>query len=472
MRPRFFIDIKKRGLTPYSRVESRLNFSAAKILRIRGYILARTIAFSAAALYLFFGLALAPIEFRQIFAQTSSDDERAALEKQLGEVEEQIAQYEATVSNYKRQGKTLQGEIDRLNAKVRKLNLQLKSIETSITRLNQEIAENKGHVAVAENRLNFQRGALASTLQNIYEKEDEGFFEIILRNPRFSNFVRDVNNLLAFQDNLRLIVENVERLRDELLEKQESLAIKKSDAEELRAYQHSQKLSIQNVKSEKDQLLTITKGQESRYQELLKETKKTAAQIRSQIFQFLGGGELSFEEAYKFAKVAEAATGVRAALILAVLDKESAFGQNVGRCSYKTAMHPRRDQPLFLALTSELGINPDTVTVSCPNRDGAYGGAMGPGQFIPSTWNLYSARVTDITGNRPASPWRNGDAFVGTALYLKDAGAYKGATITEERKAAARYYAGSRWQRYLWTYGDRVVNKAKQFQQDIDILNS
>ncbi len=414
---------------------------------------------------------LAFLLFITVSAQTSEED-RAALERQLVEVEEQISQYEATVSTYKKQGKTLQTEIDRLNSQIKKANLQIKSIEVSLNKLDQEISENKTQVVITENKLGFNKSALATALQSVYEKEQTSLFEVILRNPRLSNFLDDINNMLVLQDNLLVLVQKVEVIRDELVDEQEALAIKKSDAEALRKYHSTQKNTIQGTKKTKDQLLLATKGQESKYQELLKETKKTAVQIRSRIFEFLGGGELSFEEAYKFAKVAETTTGVRAALILAVLDRESAFGQNVGRCNYRTAMHPRRDTPAFLAIVSELGIGPDTVTVSCANRDGAYGGAMGPAQFIPSTWKLYSRRVGEITGNNPPSPWRNGDAFVATALYLKDAGVYKGATITEERKAAARYYAGSRWQSYLWTYGDRVIIKARQFQGDIDILSS
>lgn len=470
MRPRILIDIKKHGPNPHSRLSRTVNLRAGRVLRLPLRLIGKTVVLGVAAIYLAFGFVFAPIEFRQIFAAQSEED-RATLEKQLLEIEEQISQYEATVSSYKKQGKTLQSEIDRLNGQIKKLNLQLKATETSLQKLDQEIAENKTQIVVTENKLDFNKSALASALQGIHEKEQVSLFEVILRNRSFSNFVDDINNLLVLQDNLRLLVQKVEVVRDELLDEKEQLAIKKSDAEALKKYHESQRVAIQSTKKEKDQLLTTTKGQESKYQELLKETRKTAAQIRSQIFEFLGGGELSFEEAYKFAKVAETTTGVRAAMILAVLDKESAFGQNVGRCSYKTAMHPRRDIPIFLALTSELGISPDTVMVSCANRDGAYGGAMGPAQFIPSTWALYTDRIGDITGNRPPSPWRNGDAFMATALYLKDAGAYKGATISEERKAAARYYAGSRWQRYLWTYGDRVVQKAKVFQADIDVMN-
>ena len=472
--PRNVLDCIAHGRDTFSELPRVVNLYTRPRMRIPWGLFARVLAGGMVAIYLLFGSVSAPDSTSSLYAQTTppTQAEREALEEQLMALEAEIATHESTIVGLKREGSSLQSEIKNLNAKISKLNLQIKAINLSLTKLNQEIGIKEGEIKVTEGKIALNRDALTRALQQVYEVGQTNLIEVLLENPTLSSFVGGMNNLLEVQQSLALTIEQITGLRDELVQTKEVLALKRDDAVALKVYQDKQRASIEDTKKEKNTLLTVTKGKESQYQEIVKERRKTAAQIRSRIFELLGGGELTFEEAYKFAKFAEDAVGVRAALILAVLDRESALGQNVGRCSYKTAMHPKRDIPIFLEIVASLGLNPDMLSVSCANSDGAYGGAMGPAQFIPSTWKLYKDRIAEITGVQPSSPWNNGAAFVGTALYLKDAGAKRGATLSEERIAAARYYAGSRWRTHLWGYGDRVVTRAREFQQDVDLLNS
>ena len=403
-------------------------------------------------------------------SSTDSSAERAALEAQLSSLNTQIDQYQGQIASYEQQGSTLKNQIGSLNAEIAKLNLQVRAINLTISEIDQNIADTQSEISVTQSDIVGKKTAISQLLQSVYQDDQTSMLEAFLKNPQLSDVWSDAENISLIQDNLRVAVQQTTDLQTQLQNKEQDLAASRSDAATAAQYQQAQAAQIASTQQQKTQLLTATKGQESKYQTLLTQTQATAAQIRARIFQLLGGGQLSFEDAYQFAKLAGQSTGVDPALVLAVLDRESALGQNVGQCSYKTAMSPT-NIPLFLALTQQLGLDPNTMMVSCANADGAYGGAMGPAQFVPATWNLYANGVSAITGHTPPSPWNDSDAFTATALYLKDAMVGCQATYSSqtsiERCTAAKYYAGSHWKSYLYTYGQAVVDRAQGFQADI-----
>lgn len=465
--PKVLSDIARPGMNVFKPRHKRVNLSHGAEFNLRLGLIGKITTVCAAIIFLILGSVSAPTLSTMASGNGStSGEERKALEAQLDQLEKEINQYEGQISSYKKQGSTLKNEISALDSKVAKLNLQIKSINLTLSRLNLKISEIQSDIVVTQNTLNSKKEALGAAIANIYREENIGLLEIFLKDPQISDFFSNVNNLGLLQDGLRASIAQINTLKDQLEEEHTQYSLARADTGTLKEYQMSQKETVNKTKTEKNNLLAATKGQESKYQELLKKTKETAAKIRSRIFQLLGGGELSFEKAYEYAKFASQTTGVRAAMILAVLDRESALGQNVGRCNYKESMSPK-NQNIFLEIVKSLNVGPDSVMVSCANADGVYGGAMGPAQFIPSTWQLYDDLVSKTTGNDPANPWNNADAFVAAALYLKDAGAAK-----NEQTAAAKYYCGSRWNRYVCTnvYGKKVVEQANRFQDDIDTL--
>jgi membrane-bound lytic murein transglycosylase B len=133
-------------------------------------------------------------------------------------------------------------------------------------------------------------------------------------------------------------------------------------------------------------------------------------------------------------------------------------------------MSPTRDVPPFLALSLGLGFDPHHQVVSCPIASaGGWGGAMGPAQFIPSTWKSYASRVASGSGKSIANPWDPKDAIMAMSLYLGDLGADAGG-YTAEHTAAAKYYAGGGWAGVGQGYANQVMAKVSSIQTNIDFL--
>jgi len=205
------------------------------------------------------------------------------------------------------------------------------------------------------------------------------------------------------------------------------------------------------------------------------------------LFALRDSAAIPFEEALKYANQASAKTGVRPAFVLAILTQESALGKNVGSC-YLTdqttgagvgantgtviakVMKPDRDVGPFVDLLGRLGRQVYKTLVSCPQAIG-WGGAMGPAQFIPSTWAIFAGRIANAVGVTVADPWAPLDAFMASSMYLGDLGASAGG-YTAEHNAACKYYSGKACAASSWagTYGDQVLAKAKIIQDNIDFL--
>lgn len=482
MRRKILVDIKRKKQSFY-RTLPQVNLCYTRTIRIPIKGIASVFVVIFFIMSFVFNFVTAPTS-GDVYAAVDNAETRKQLEAEYAKVMQEIDDLDKQLSDYKKQGNTLQSEINKMNAQMTKLNLQIKSIMVTLKKVNREIDSTTTQIGVTETNIEKKRRIIGEMVQEIYRNENQGIFLTLLENKDMSNFFTNLNNLASISDQLRFNLGELIGLKTDLSDQKEALALQKMDIETLRVYQEAQRKEIDKTKQEKDGLLKVTKGKESEYQKVLVAKQKTAAEIRSRLFDMVGGGQLKFEDAYKLAKAAESATGVRAALILAVLNKESALGQNVGKCRYDvnpyypdrasnpTTMKPKTDMPHFFAITKKLNLNPETTLVSCPiPRDGAYGGAMGYAQFMPSTWVGFESKIASLTGHNPPSPWNAQDAFMATALYLKGAGAAN-ATAYREQVAAAKYYAGSRWENHLRGYGAHVIKMAEQFEDDIATLTS
>lgn len=409
------------------------------------------------------------------------DEEKKQLQQQLQDIENQIAQYQQQLSAIKGEKNTLQNKVKQLQnqqaaltLQIEAANLQIDNLETEMSRTQREIDKKTETIADLKNKL-------AQFIVLLHQQDARSIVYALVTNDKLSDAFDEIQNETKITEGLNRLVGETRAAQEELVQQKAHLADQQDEVQNIVAVKALQQQQLAGSVTEQSSLLKQTKGKESSYQAVLSDTQKQAAQIRNRLYDLVGGGkQVTFGEAVSIAQSVSVQTGVRAAFLLAVLTQESSLGKNVGTCnrvgdppekSWKVVMKPDRDQKPFLQITSDLGLDPETTPVSCPMKDAkgaqlGWGGAMGPAQFIPSTWVGYAAKVSKITG-KTANPWDIRDAFIAAALKL---GADGATSQAGEWAAAMRYFSGGTNQKYAF-YGNSVVAQAEKYQRDVDTLS-
>jgi len=321
----------------------------------------------------------------------------------------------------------------------------------------------------AELKLERERIILINYLQTIYESDQQGMVEILLSNDKLSDIFDKINSLQQVQDSVRESMASIKQMKAGLEQDKQALEDRREETNQLKVLQEIQRRAIAYQQEEKKNLLTQTKGQESNYQSLLKKARVDAESIKKNLYLLEGAGvSMSLEIAYQQAKRASDLTGVRPAFLLAILKNESSWGERVGTGTWRRDMHARDQRP-FIQICEELNLDPDKMPVSRKPGYG-WGGAMGPGQFLPSVWLSYQSQIAKLTGHNPPNPWDIEDAFVATGIKMAQAGANE-KTANSEWKAAQIYFAGKRWNNpTYYFYGNQVMELAGVIQDQLDII--
>ena len=419
-----------------------------------------------------------------VFSETDPIEERQALEEELKVLEKQFDRYEKEILETGREKKSLENKIYILRNQIEKLKLQIYQSNVMIRDLGLQITDTEYSIQKTSQNIEDSKEKISHILRTIYEEDQRSLIEVLV-SEGFSEFFDNLVALEVLNSKSQELLQNIKSLKSYLESQKQSLDEEKEDVERIVKIQNLQKQESEQTKKDQEYFLKLTEEQYQRDLKEKEETEKQAAKIRARIYELIGVREaVTYEEALDIAKYAASQTGIRAALLLGVLSQESAIGKNVGQCYLKNpstgegviayngksisrVMNPSRDAPYFLEIIKELNntkglaLDPYQTLVSCPMSIG-WGGAMGPAQFIPSTWVQYGyqKRVEAITGSS-ADPWDIRDASLAASLYLKD-GLNRYGT---EGKAVQSYFCGYPKNDYWCSWYEKNVLELAQCHQ-------
>ncbi len=418
-------------------------------------------------------------------------EQRARLEQELAQVEAEKKQAEADLADARNESASLSRDIKVLDAKIKAAQLQIKAKNLLIQSLGNDITVKEKHIDSLEARIERGKETLAQILRKTNELDQYSLPEVMLSQSTVAGFFEDLDSFGAVEQGLAETFNQIRSDKDETTAERDALDKRRNSEINARYEIEQERKNIEADEKEKQRLLNVSKYQERSYSEVVADRAARAAQIRATLFPLVGAKPIPFGEAYAYALKAEKQTGVRPAFLLGIFAQESSvdadatFGKHVGSCyladvrtgdgvkigtgaKVTKVMKPDRDVEPFLTITKALGADPFSTLVSCPWTTG-YGGAMGPAQFIASTWMLVKdklSRLLNIDGM--PNPWNPEHAFMASAMYLADLGA-DNRTYTAERTAACKYYSGGSCgvRTGSTAYGNGVMAKAEKIQREM-----
>ncbi|MEK7091629.1 MAG: lytic murein transglycosylase [Patescibacteria group bacterium] len=407
--------------------------------------------------------------------------QEAQLQAQLKEVEAQIAGQTALLRGQQQETASVQRDIDILDNKIKTAQLKIKAKQIEIARLGTTITQKVKTIGALDDKVGREKLSLIELLRKTRELDASSVIEVALSDQKLSSFFIDLGTFNAIQEAVQNSLAIIRGTRVETETQKIVLEDKRDSAVNAQKAIEAEKSKIEQLNKEKNSLLKINKAQEGAYKKVIALRQQERSAILSALFKLRDAKGISFGQALEYATIVGKRVDLRPAYILAIITQESdtssgTLGVNVGTCNrpqdtkkYTDIMKPERDIEPFLRITKALGFDPNTMPVSCP-YGGGYGGAMGPAQFIPSTWEMFADRISSVTGHNPPDPWNAEDAFAAAGLLLSDNGASAG-NYSSERKAALKYYAGGNWSLAKNAfYGDQVMAKTARYQTMINSL--
>ena len=336
----------------------------------------------------------------------SSTDCRAILEKCAAYYDDQSAKISEDLTKTKTQKDTLQNQVSALKKKINGLEAKIAQGTLMVKGLNLQINDTQVSINKTTQSLEASQKQIANILQSVYEEGKKPAF-MVLFEGNLSDYFSNIAYLESLNTKVSDILESTENLKSYLEEQKNKQEQEKGQLQKTIQIQSLQKKENEANKKQQDSYLKLTEAQ---YQKQLKDkaaAEKNANAIKARIFDLIGvTAAPTFEKAVEIAKYVSSVTGVRPAMLLAILTQESNLGKNVGQCyvtnlttgdgtSLKGASKPRvmspKTIPSFMDLTQSLGMEPTKTPVSCwvplysKGVPYGWGGAMGPAQFIPRT---------------------------------------------------------------------------------------
>jgi len=314
-------------------------------------------------------------------------------QKKLKDLEQQIAELSSKKDNAGAQAQIAANQLDIIETELKQAELQLEQTLLSVTATQDGIEQVTQELDFLSSDIEQGRRQMSEILRSLYEHGNVSVLDIFLGRQTLSEYIREKSVYQELQKRALALTKGLQERQEQQVKRQQELEEQQVGLQQLKEAQGYQQAELTEKKQIKEGTVSQKQAEQAQYSNQLKDAKQARVEIEQKIFSLQGiGVQFALSDAFEAAKFASSVTGIRPALLLAMVKVETNVGKNIGSGVYPDDMH-QQSREAFLRVTSKLNLDPQTAPISRrPQSYKGWGGALGPGQFMPASWETIEAR--------------------------------------------------------------------------------
>lgn len=221
-----------------------------------------------------------------IYADTSSDiaAQKQAKQAQLDQLNAQIKNYQNQIAVQQKQAASLSNEIKLYDIEIKATDLQIQATQTNIDNTNLQIEDLKAQILQKTQQIEQEKQILGQLIVSINEMDNVSTLQLSLGTNNFSDFLDQVQYTESLQQRVYDLLNQIKQIKAKLVQNESDLQTSLDKLNQLQDQLQITQQTLNDQKSSKVQLLAQTKGQQSRYLQLLTATQDAEAKVQQEMY--------------------------------------------------------------------------------------------------------------------------------------------------------------------------------------------
>jgi len=231
-------------------------------------------------------------EANEAAAKARADADAAAQAKidatnaEIQRLKDEIAELQKNLNLTTAQKQTLQTTIKALDLQIQKLQKSVTLTASQISVKDKEIGSLSGKIRTTEEKISDSRVAVASTLRQLEQMDQEYLITALLGGGTLSSFFDRAVTVGSLRGELQNKIQDLSSLRTSLETNKTNAETKRKELATLKTNLTQQKNGVTAAKTDQTTLLAQTKNKESEYQKLIAKKQAEQAKFESDLRDF------------------------------------------------------------------------------------------------------------------------------------------------------------------------------------------